>query len=248
MAEEAVDEAINRFDLNPAPRAVLLSAPGMIDITGKCRTENVKLVGAHGFSKTLFIQLIQHFGIDAEVAHHLAHNYGDRAWEVAELSEPTLQRFPLRGKRLAGMYPFVDGEVRYAVRNEYAQTAVDVLARRTRLAFLNVNAALEALPGVIDIMTTELAWSRKRRDLEWQDSVEFLVSMGLPASRVGVTRKDVEGGMVSRWAVEDKATNLNREFGNVLGDLENLLTGVGGVVDHGDLDGPTDNTLANGGV
>jgi glycerol-3-phosphate dehydrogenase len=187
MSEEAVDSAINTFSLPKSP----------------CRTEQLQLVGAQGFSKTLFINLVQTFGIDAEVAHHLAHNYGDRAWAVAELSSPTSERFPVRGKRLAGMYPFIDGEVRYAVRNEYAQTAVDVLARRTRLAFLNVNAALEALPGVVDLMAEELKWDKNRKNKEWSDTCEFLVSMGLPEKRAGVTRKEVENGIVKKWAEED---------------------------------------------
>ena len=56
------------------------------------------------------------------------------------------------------------------MRHEYAQTAVDVLARRTRLAFLNAQAALEALPKIIDIMSDELKWDGKRQDREWKES------------------------------------------------------------------------------
>lgn len=228
MAEEAVDAAIETFKLQPGPKPLPFDAPGMVPITGTCRTEVLKLVGAHGFSKTLFIHLIQRFGIDAEVAHHLAHNYGDRAWTVAGLSEPTNERFPLRGKRLAVMYPFVDGEVRYAVRHEYAQTAADVLARRTRLAFLNVNAALEALPRVIDIMAEELQWSKKRKETEWKDTLQFLISMGLPEKRAATTRKEVEAGVVSKWA--EKEMSRARAVKDVTGD------------------GVTNNTLENGGV
>jgi glycerol-3-phosphate dehydrogenase len=68
------------------------------------------------------------------------------------------------------------------------------LARRTRLAFLNVQAGLEALPVVIDLMAEELKWDSRRKDMEWKDAVGFLVSMGLPKSRIGVTRRDVESG------------------------------------------------------
>ena len=50
----------------------------------------------------------------------------------------------------------------YACR-EYACTASDVLARRTRLAFLNVHAAEEALPRVIQIMARELGWSAQKQ-------------------------------------------------------------------------------------
>jgi len=176
MAEECVDEAIKTYNLQPkrVTNAPSVSGTDAIDdganLDGSCQTHQVRLIGAHGYSKTLFINLIQHFGIETDVAKHLTNSYGDRAWTVAALSEPTEQRFPVRGKRLSPLYPFVDGEVRYAVRHEYAQTAVDVLARRTRLAFLNAQAALEALPRVIDVMASELQWDKKRQELEWKES------------------------------------------------------------------------------
>jgi glycerol-3-phosphate dehydrogenase len=176
MAEECVDEAVKEFSLptkqvNNAPR---VSGTEEIDdgahLDGSCQTHKVRLIGAHGFSKTLFIHIIQHFGIETEVAKHLTESYGDRAWTVAAMCKPTDTRFPARGERISTLYPFVDGEIRYAVRHEYAQTAVDVLARRTRLAFLNAQAALEALPKIIDIMGEELKWDSKRQDREWTDS------------------------------------------------------------------------------
>lgn len=74
--------------------------------------------------------------------------------------------------------------MRYAVRHEYAQTAVDVLARRTRLSFLNAQAALDALPRVVDIMAEELHWTRKQKQAQIESAVEFLASMGLPPGSV----------------------------------------------------------------
>jgi glycerol-3-phosphate dehydrogenase len=179
MAEECVDSAIEHYHLQPqrVENAPKVSGTELIDdgavLDGSCQTHQVKLVGAHGYSKTLFINLIQHFGLETDVAKHLTESYGDRAWTVAALSGPTEKRWPVRGERISPLYPFVDGEVRYAVRHEYAQTAVDVIARRTRLAFLNAQAALEALPKVIDIMAAELKWDSKRKDVEWRES-EYL--------------------------------------------------------------------------
>lgn len=66
------------------------------------------------------------------------------------------KRAILRAKRDSGECNY---QVRYAIK-EYAATAVDVLARRTRLAFLNVQAAEEALPVIVDIMAEELKWSK----------------------------------------------------------------------------------------
>lgn len=183
MAEEAVDEAVSTFKLQtkPCENVPDVSGTEYIDdgarLNGTCQTHQVKLIGAHGFSKTLFINLIQHFGVETDVAKHLTESYGDRAWTVAALSAPTEQRFPVRGSKISPLYPYLDGEVRYACRHEYAQTAVDVIARRTRLAFLNAQAALEALPKVIDIMAVELKWDNKRKEVEWKDC-KFLRSQG----------------------------------------------------------------------
>ncbi|KAM3469214.1 hypothetical protein MY8738_010154 [Beauveria namnaoensis] len=200
MAEDCVDVAVKEFGLNTkavenAPR---VSGTNHIDdgaiLDGKCQTHNVRLIGAHGFSKTLFIPLIQYFGVETEVAKHLTESYGDRAWSVAALCKQTTQRFPARGERISQLYPFVDGEVRYACRHEYAQTPVDILARRTRLAFLSAQAALEALPKVIDIMAEELKWDHRRQEREWDDTVDFLKYMGLPQPLQSATRKQVEQG------------------------------------------------------
>ncbi|KAI1412453.1 DAO-domain-containing protein [Hypoxylon sp. FL1857] len=200
MAEDCVDAAVKEFNLPTKPfvNAPRVSGTEAVDdgaiLDGTCQTHNVRLVGAHGFSKTLFINIIQHFGIETEVAKHLTESYGDRAWTVAALCKPTNLRFPARGERIAQLYPFVDGEIRYAIANEYAQTAVDVIARRTRLAFLNAQAALECLPKVIDIMAQELKWDRARQEREWKDTVAFLQSMGLPEPMLSVTRAQVEKG------------------------------------------------------
>jgi len=209
MAEEAVDEAVKEFGLKTGPVRNPPRVSGNENINdaasldGSCQTHQVRLIGAHGWSKTLFINIIQHFGLETEVAKHLTESYGDRAWQVAALCSPTEQRFPVRGQRISPLYPYVDGEVRYAMRHESAQTAVDFIARRTRLAFLNAQAALESLPKVIDLMAEELGWDKARQDLEWKSSVEFLGSMGLPKGKLSLTRKDVESGKVGTYSDEE---------------------------------------------
>lgn len=208
MAEETVDEAIKEYNLEPRAlsNAPLVSGTQVKDeapLDGSCQTHRVRLVGAHGFSKTLFINLVQHYGIDTDVAKYLCQAYGDRAWTVAALCAPTETRFPVRGKKISELYPYVDGEVRYAVRHEYAQTATDVIARRMRLAFLNAQASLEALPKVIDIMAEELQWTSARKDLEFKNGVQYLGSMGLPKNKLGLTRKEVESGQVGKYADEE---------------------------------------------
>ncbi|KFZ03954.1 hypothetical protein V502_10525 [Pseudogymnoascus sp. VKM F-4520 (FW-2644)] len=213
MAEETVDKAITSFKLSPRPLTHTLDISGL-NLTshnpvfdGKCQTQNVRLVGAHGFSKTLFVNLIQQFGLDVDVAKHLAHSYGDRAWDVAAISTPMDRNAPL-ANRISPNYSFIDGEIRHAINSEYAQTAVDFLARRTRLSFLDVQAALEALPRVIDLMGDELQWSAARKEVEWADTVKFLEGMGLPANKFGITMEEVLKARVTKNADEKPVQKL----------------------------------------
>ncbi|KAF9459214.1 FAD dependent oxidoreductase-domain-containing protein [Collybia nuda] len=188
MAEETVDMAVNVFQLSSR-------------VKSGCVTDTLRLVGSDGWSRNMFIGLIQRYGLETEVARHLSDNYGDRAWTVCSLAEPTEKNWPLYGKRISSQYPFVEAEVRYAVHHEYAQTAVDVLARRTRLSFLNVHAALEALPRVVDIMADELGWSRAERKAQIAQAVEFFGSMGLAPGTVTKMPEPVPRGWAERaWS------------------------------------------------
>lgn len=64
-------------------------------------------------------------------------------------------------------------QIHYAVK-EYACTAVDVLARRTRLAFLSTQAAEEALPTIIKILQKRLGWSSQRAKSEHEEALQFI--------------------------------------------------------------------------
>ncbi|KAG0149125.1 hypothetical protein CROQUDRAFT_653936 [Cronartium quercuum f. sp. fusiforme G11] len=188
MAEETVDAAIETFKLSP---------------TGPCITTHLQLIGAHGWHKTLYIKLIQDFGLESEVAKHLTDNYGDRAWSVCALAEPTGNRWPVHGKRLDPSYPYLEEEVRYAVRNEYAITPIDILARRTRLSFLNAQAALEVLPRVIDIMAEELGWTHIQKENSFERSRDFMLSMGLPRSKTWLSLSDVRRGLLKKQSQDE---------------------------------------------
>lgn len=92
MAEEAVDEAVKVFQLSKR-------------VKSGCVTEKVRLVGSDGWSRNMFIGLIQRYGLDTDVAKQLSDNYGDRAWTVCALAEPTGKNWPVHGIRLDSQYP-----------------------------------------------------------------------------------------------------------------------------------------------
>ena len=59
--------------------------------------------------------------------------------------------------------PYFQAEVIYQARFEKAKTVEDVLARRTRAAFLNIKASIESSVKVAEILAAELD-----RDQAWQ--------------------------------------------------------------------------------
>lgn len=157
MAQETVDTAVKVLGVEAGP----------------CMTDGLLLEGAHHWTPTMFIRLVQDLGVDTQVAQHLAATYGDRAFSVGKLASLTGKRWPIVGKRLHMEFPYIDAEVRYAVR-EYACTAVDILARRLRLSFLNVQAAEEALPKIVTIMAEELGWNESEKQRQTDLAIQFL--------------------------------------------------------------------------
>ena len=117
-----------------------VASAGLRDV-GPSATVDLRLVGADGFDPN-GAAVLQARGLDADVARHLHHAYGDRAAIVADLAASGL------GERLAVGHPFIEAEVVYAQRFELALGARDVLDRRLRLGFLDAAAARDAAPRV----------------------------------------------------------------------------------------------------
>lgn len=170
MAQETIDAAIK-------------AVPELKPTKPECQTDGLQLEGAHGWTPTMYIRLVQDFGLECEVAQHLATSYGDRAFAVAKLANLTGKRWPVIGNKIHPEFPYIDAEIRYGVR-EYAVTAVDMIARRLRLAFLNVQAAQEALPTIVNIMAEELNWSNDEKEKQLKMANHFLATeMGMSVNR-----------------------------------------------------------------
>ncbi|XP_006636493.1 glycerol-3-phosphate dehydrogenase, mitochondrial isoform X1 [Lepisosteus oculatus] len=157
MAEETLDAAIKALKLKAGPS----------------RTVGFMLEGAKDWTPTMYIRLVQDYGLEIEVAQHLASTYGGKAFEVAKMAQVTGKRWPIVGKRLVSEFPYIESEVQYAIK-EYACTAIDVIARRTRLGFLNVQAADEALPRIVEIMGKHLKWNEQKKKEELEAAKQFL--------------------------------------------------------------------------
>lgn len=195
MAEHTLDAAIKACNLKP---------------TRGCVTDGLRIEGAQGWSPTMYIRLVQDFGLECETAQHLSNAYGDRAFAVAKLAALTGKRWPIIGKKIHPEFPYIDAEIRYGVR-EYAMTAVDMIARRLRLSFLNAQAAQEALPQIVDIMAEELNWSKAEKEKQTKSATDFLArEMGLIVNRASRDKipinlsKDEIQMYIKRFQIIDK--------------------------------------------
>ena len=196
----------------------LLTANPSLHPARNCQTKGLLLEGAHAWSPTMFIRLVQDYGLESEVAQHLASAYGDRAFAVAKLAELTGKRWPVVGNRLHSELPYIEAEVRFAVR-EYACSAIDVIARRMRIAFLNVEAAMETLPRVVEIMAKELNWSEKEKKEQLDKAKVFLQKeMGYQANKVVKTEQQ-KGGESQLQLTKDETLKYSKQFRSM--DREN---------------------------
>lgn len=104
-----------------------------------CTTENLKI---HGWVSTIDKNNPLHFyGSNAAYIKNLCKE--DEA--LSELIHPAAQN--------------IKAEIVWAIKNEMAITVEDILARRTRLLFLDAKAAIEAAPTVAQLMAKELNYN-----------------------------------------------------------------------------------------
>lgn len=115
---------------------------------------------------------------DPRTALRLVETYGCRAREVATLAKAD------GGRRLLPSLPYLEAEVRWAARRELARNATDVLARRLRLAFVDAEGALRALPRVHAILLEELHWDSARADRELARAKALLGGFCPPTSTI----------------------------------------------------------------
>lgn len=149
MAEHTVDRAIRVGKLNP-PRG--------------CVTHDMRLVGGCHYAPDMDKVLATRHGLPVDVAESLVRSYGDQVGKIlALITEHGMER-------LSPNHPFLEVEVRHAVREEQAVHAADVLIRRLTFALTDTEAALAAVDRVVALMAEELGWDKARQEEERADA------------------------------------------------------------------------------
>ena len=168
MAEDAIDKMI---EVTPSLKEY---------VRFPCMTLNTNLVGKQGYSRNLDLKLIQEYGLAPSVAERLSRVYGGRAEEVCKIAREEMGHQHERGVRLIAGAPIIEAEVIFAARYDWAMHANDFIARRTRLAFIDKTAAVNAIDRVVELMANELKWDKNRCDAEKEHCYEYLQHFGGP--------------------------------------------------------------------
>lgn len=117
------------------------------DVLQKCVEEH--LLAPRAASRTSDLPVVG--APDASVPQRLCdaqglHSYGTEAGLVADLPGADVELAP----------GFTEAMVRFAARHEYARTVEDVLARRSRMLFLDARLATSLAPAVAGLLQDEL--------------------------------------------------------------------------------------------
>lgn len=118
-----------------------------------CQTENLSI---HGNLPSQEVNMKNHLYV-----------YGSDIPQLRALEKQN----PYYAKRLHPDHDNTIAEVIWAIRKEMAERVEDVLARRTRLLFLDAKAAIDVAPKIAEIFQEELDWSDDRVKGEVQDFI-----------------------------------------------------------------------------
>jgi glycerol-3-phosphate dehydrogenase len=131
MAEQTVDKAQE-----------------VIGRRARCRTVGARLLGAAGYDAEATVAT-------GGLAAHLGERYGTEARFVTDL----LAEAPALAAPVVEGLPYLEAEVVYSARHEFARTVDDILSRRTRARLQARDASIVAADRVAELLAGELGWN-----------------------------------------------------------------------------------------
>ncbi|GBF48966.1 glycerol-3-phosphate dehydrogenase [Leptospira ryugenii] len=126
---------------------------GNLETKNECMTYNFAFPGTLGYTKDLPRKLISLYGFSEPTAVRLADTFGGEV-------ELILGKKPKEIKKGTG---FFAEEVSHFVKNEFAISVLDVLARRWRVLFLDLALAKVLAEPVAKVLQTELKWTEAQK-------------------------------------------------------------------------------------
>ena len=152
MAEDLTDKMIQTGKLVPI-RA--------------CETYNYNFIGKSGYSENMYLKIAQDYKLDIETAKRLRNYYGGEVFEI--LGE--------NPKEIVKGTGFFEEEVIHSIKNEFALSILDVIARRLRVLFTDLELAASFVEPVSKLMTKQLKWNANKKTLEEKEAFDLIQSL-----------------------------------------------------------------------
>ncbi len=125
-----------------------------------CETYNYNFIGKGGYSENMYLKIAQDYKLDIETAKRLRNYYGGEVFEILG-SKP---------KELLKESGYFEEEVLHAIRSEFALSVLDVIARRIRVLFTDLDLAANIVKPVTTVMAKELKWTATKKAQEEKEA------------------------------------------------------------------------------
>jgi glycerol-3-phosphate dehydrogenase len=132
-----------------------------------CETYNYNFIGKSGYSENMYLKIAQDYKLDIETAKRLRNYYGGEVFEI-------LGKKP---KEIVKESGFFEEEVIHAIKSEFALSILDVIARRIRVMFTDLELASKFILPVSSIMSKELKWNANKKSKEEKEAFELIQSL-----------------------------------------------------------------------
>ena len=123
---------------------------------GECRTRETRLYSTPDLSLSRYQQHLIASGLSSEQSRFLASNFGSEAEKVLAYAESYSRNSD------SGINHILAGQTLLAIREEMAQSLVDIVLRRLPLGATGYRA--EAVEQIADLAAGELNWSKEERE------------------------------------------------------------------------------------
>ncbi|MDZ4727106.1 MAG: glycerol-3-phosphate dehydrogenase/oxidase [Leptospira sp.] len=140
---------------------------GGLDSKNECMTYNYSFPGAIGYTKDLYRKLQWIYGFEESVAIRLADSLGGEA-------EMILGKKPKEIKKGTGYF---EEEIIHFVKNEFAISVSDILARRWRVLFLDLELATKLAEPVSKILSKCQSWTEAQKKSSLKEFNEVVIAL-----------------------------------------------------------------------
>jgi glycerol-3-phosphate dehydrogenase len=152
MAEDLIDRVIVQGNLNPVK---------------KCNTYDYDFPGKKDYTENLYLNLTQTYKVNIEMAKRLRNYYGSEVYDI-------LGANPKELKKDSGYF---EEEVVHFIKNEFALSIVDVLARRFRVQFIDLELSKKLIEPIAEVLSRELKWTSANKKSEILEAEKLVSSL-----------------------------------------------------------------------